>query len=327
MENTASRAEGGAIEKSGAPRCGASRKGGLSRHNQFERKRTFTGLVMLIPTTVFCTLFIIVPVIRVFYLSFMNWNGISTEKTFAGFSNYARLPSTEGFWEMAKGTIIYALGVTVFTIIISFILAMALDQKGRGRLNRSVMRSLWFFPCLLGLAIVGILWHIMYNYSNGLINSIIKMFGGKPVNWLETYGVTRWAIIIASVWSQIGLCIIVFLAGLQSIPTDLYEAAAIDGASPRQRRWKITVPMMAPAITINVLTTNITAFKMYELPWIVSNGMPGYSTRLLTQRIFFYAFQGMDYGIGSALSVVLIIIITIISLVQLVFLRKREDVY
>lgn len=297
------------------------------KHSKFENKRTLTGILFLIPTTVLCTIFIIVPLFNVIQYSFYSWNGISAHMDFVGLANYNALPTTEGFADMAQATVVYAFGSTIMIVALAFVLALALDKKGKGRVNRGLLRSAWFFPCLLSGAVVGILWRIMYNYNNGMINTIIKQLGGTAVNWLETPGVTMWAIMIATVWAQVGLCVIVFLAGLQSIPTDMYEAAAIDGASSGQLRRKITIPLMAPSITINVLTTSIAAFKMYELPYTISQGLPGYTTRLLTQRIYFYAFEAMDYGIGSALSVMLILIITLISLIQLFVLRKREDIY
>ena len=171
------------------------------------------------------------------------------------------------------------------------------------------------------------LWRIMYNYNNGMINKVIVAMGGDPVNWLETRGLTNIAVIIGSTWVQIGFCVIVFMAGLQSIPQDLYEAAAIDGAVPRQQLFHITLPMMASSITINVITTTIAGFKAYELPYNISKGMPGKSTLLMTQRIFFFGFQDFDYGLGSALSVFLLLIIAAISLIQLIYLKKREDIY
>ena len=174
---------------------------------------------------------------------------------------------------------------------------------------------------------MGIIWHIMYNYNSGLINYLLNAIGLESVNWLETYGVTMLAVIVASVWIQVGMCAIIFLAGLQSIPRDMLEAAELDGTNRWQRETKIVLPIMAPSITINVITTSIAAFKAYELPFTVSNGLPGYSTRLLTQRVYFYSFETNKYGIASALSVLLVIVITVVSLLQLIVLKKREDIY
>lgn len=136
---------------------------------------------------------------------------------------------------MMLATVTFAIGVTAITIIVSFLAALALDKRGRDRLPRGLMRALWFFPALLSGAVVGILWRIMYNYNNGVINKIITSAGLPAVNWLETRGVTNIAIIIGAAWVQIGLCVVVFLAGLQSIPQEMYEAASIDGATPSQQ--------------------------------------------------------------------------------------------
>lgn len=300
---------------------------GRARHSRFERSRVRTGVVFLIPATLLCALFIVVPLINVIRYSFFEWNGISEHMTYVGAENYRALPSTEGFWQMSLATIVFAFGSTALVIVLSFLVAMALDSKNRGRISRGLFQTMWFFPCILSGSVVGIVWRIMYNYNNGVINAILKALGLHPVNWLETYGLTNFAVILASVWAQMGLCIVIFLAGLQSIPTELHEAAAIDGASAGQARRHIVVPMMAPSITINVLTTSIAAFKMYELPWLISKGLPGYSTRLLTQRIYFFGIESGKFGISSALAVLLILIITAISLLQLVVLRRREDIY
>lgn len=292
----------------------------------WQQRRTVAGILFMLPFLLITVIFIIYPLFDVIRYSFYNWNGIGKPK-FVGLDNYIMLPSTEGFWAMAQATLIYAVGVTVFVVVAGYLLALMLDKNGRGRINRTLLRVLWFFPCLLSGIIVGIIWHIMYNYNSGLVNYLLNMLGFESVNWLETYGVTMLAVIVASVWVQIGMCAIIFLAGLQSISGDLLEAAEIDGANKWQREIQIVLPIMAPSITINVITTSIAAFKAYELPFTVSNGLPGYSTRLLTQRVYFYSFETNKYGIAAALSVLLIIVITVISLFQLIVLKKREDIY
>lgn len=292
----------------------------------WQQRRTVAGILFMLPFLLITVIFIIYPLFDVIRYSFYNWNGIGKPK-FVGLDNYIMLPSTEGFWAMAQATLIYAVGVTVFVVVAGYLLALMLDKNGRGRINRTLLRVLWFFPCLLSGIIVGIIWHIMYNYNSGLVNYLLNMLGLESVNWLETYGVTMLAVIVASVWVQIGMCAIIFLAGLQSISGDLLEAAEIDGANKWQREIQIVLPIMAPSITINVITTSIAAFKAYELPFTVSNGLPGYSTRLLTQRVYFYSFETNKYGIAAALSVLLIIVITVISLFQLIVLKKREDIY
>ena len=302
----------------------SSRAGRLT---QLERNQRTTGIFFILPSLVLCAIFMVVPLINVIRYSLTDWDGLSKTYNFVGLYNYMHLHEIEGFGEMMLATVTFAIGVTAITIIVSFLAALALDKRGRDRLPRGLMRALWFFPALLSGAVVGILWRIMYNYNNGVINKIITSAGLPAVNWLETRGVTNIAIIIGAAWVQIGLCVVVFLAGLQSIPQEMYEAASIDGATPSQQLKNITIPMMASSITINVINTTIAAFKAYELPYLISKGLPRHSTLMLTQTIFFFGFQAFDYGRGSALSVVLLLIIALISLVQLVVLRKREDIF
>lgn len=282
---------------------------------------------MLIPAILLCFIFVIVPLVDVVRYSFTDWDGIQSTMNNVGFENYKKLPEMEGFSNMLIATFTFAFGNTFITILVSFITALALDKKGKGRLPRNLVRALWFIPSLLSGTVVGILWHIMYNYHNGVINTVIAALGGGKVNWLETYVVSNIAIIVAAAWVQIGMCIIIFLAGLQGISDEIYEAATIDGANEKQKLTNITIPMMAPSITINVITTTITAFKAYELPYFITKGMPNYSSMLLTGRIGFYAFNAGKYGYGSALAVLLILIITFFSLIELLILRKREDIY
>lgn len=292
-----------------------------------ERTHTNACRIMLIPAILLCFIFVIVPLVDVVRYSFTDWDGIQSTMNNVGFENYKKLPEMEGFSNMLIATFTFAFGNTFITILVSFITALALDKKGKGRLPRNLVRALWFIPSLLSGTVVGILWHIMYNYHNGVINTVIAALGGGKVNWLETYVVSNIAIIVAAAWVQTGMCIIIFLAGLQGISDEIYEAATIDGANEKQKLTNITIPMMAPSITINVITTTITAFKAYELPYFITKGMPNYSSMLLTGRIGFYAFNAGKYGYGSALAVLLILIITFFSLIELLILRKREDIY
>lgn len=254
-------------------------------------------------------------------------SGFKPTAEFVGLKNFAAVFHIDGFSDMIIATIIFSVSVTALVVVGGYFIALALDAKGKGRINRSLMRTFWFFPCLLSGIIVGVIWRIMYNYNGGVVNFILKNIGLEKINWLETRGVTMVAIIIAQVWSMIGLTVVIFLAGFQNISEDLYDAAKLDGASYWQMQRKVVFPLMAPSVTINVLTTNIAAFKAYELPFTISQGLPGYSTRLLTRCIYFYSFTTNEYGIAAALSVILIIVIAGLSLLQLKFLKKREEVF
>ena len=298
------------------------------KKKSYLKQRINQGTLFCMPAIVLTALMVVAPLIYVVYLSFHDWNGsIKKEPVFVGLEKYINLPKTVGFADMLKFTLFFAIVVTFLVVGISLVMAFALDKPKGKHVNRSFLRACWYVPALIGGTAVGIVWRIMYNYNNGIMNELVKMMGGQPVNWLETIGVTNWAVIVAQVWVMMGMCIIIFLAGLQSIPQELYEAATIDGATAMQQRMKIAIPMLAPSITINFITTSISAFKAYELPYTISKGLPGYTTHLVTQMIRQATFDSMDYGRGAALSVLLLVIIFAIQLIQLVVLQKREEVY
>lgn len=271
----------------------------------------------------------LIPQLFVVVLSFVKWNGSRSQPMkYVGLQNYIKLTKMQGVPDMIKFTFIFAISVTLLTVIISMLVAFALDKPANHKcINRSFLRSCWYIPTLIGGVAIGIIWRIMYNYNSGLVNAFLKLFGINPINWLEDYGVSGIAVIVAQVWVNLGVNIVVFLAGLQSVPTDIYEAATIDGAGKWQQRLKITIPMIMPTITVALITTSIDAFKAYELPYTITKGMPGYSTRMVSQMIQEYSISGLQFGPGAALSVLLTVLILVIQFVQLYALRKKEESY
>ena len=296
---------------------------------KYMQDRVRTGTLFLVPATIMVFLMMLIPQLFVVALSFVKWNGSRSQSMkFVGLQNYLKLGHMQGVPDMVKFTFIFAISVTLLTVLISMLVAFALDKPvGHKGVNRSFLRSCWYIPTLIGSVAIGIIWRIMYNYHSGLFNALLGVFGIAPVNWLEDYGVSALGVIIAQVWVNLGVNIVVFLAGLQSVPVDLYESATIDGASNLQQRLHITIPMIMPTITVALITTSIGAFKAYELPYTITKGMPGYSTRMVSQMIQEYSISGLQYGPGAALSVLLTVLILVIQLIQLFALRKKEESY
>ena len=299
----------------------SSRAGRLT---QLERNQRTTGIFFILPSLVLCAIFMVVPLINVIRYSLTDWDGLSKTYNFVGLYNYMHLHEIEGFGEMMLATVTFAIGVTAITIIVSFLAALALDKRGRDRLPRGLMRALWFFPALLSGAVVGILWRIMYNYNNGVINKIITSAGLPAVNWLETRGVTNIAIIIGAAWVQIGLCVVVFLAGLQSIPKSLIEAAAIDGASPWHRFWTIVFPLLSPT-TFFLLVINVVYafFDTFGIVDATTKGGPGKDTAILVYKVYYDGFKALDMGGSAAQSVVLMAIVVTLTVIQFRFVEKK----
>ena len=295
-------------------------KGSMST---LERSRRITGILFCLPALALLLVFVLYPLGRLIVGSFTDWKGYGTTSNFIGLENYAKLGQIQYFKEMVIATIFYVVADTILKNVLSFTLALSLDKKGKGRVNRSVMRTIWYLPALLSGIVTGICWHIMYNYNNGIINQLLSSAGLEKVNWLETRGLINVCIVVAALWAGVGSTCIIYLAGLQGISTELYEAATIDGADESQVIRHITVPLMAPSITINVMTTSIGAFKAYELPAKIGVG-PSESAKLIASKIVDLG-SGSYYGRGLALAVILTAVITAISLLQLYYLRKNEE--
>ena len=298
-----------------------------SNRSEFMRSRIQQGNLFLLPALLFTTALMTAPLVYVIILSFNKWNGSKAEALkYVGFDNYIKLWDMAGFKDMAKFTIVFSVATTFLVVILSLLLAFALDTPtDRKHVNRPFLRSCWYIPTLIGGMAVGIVWRIMYNTNNGIINTVLSVFGIPKIDWLQTHGVAGIAVIIAEVWVMLGLNIVIFLAGLQGVPQELYESAELAGATKWQKRIFITLPQIMPTITVVLISTSIASFKAYELPYTITQGMPGYSTRLVTQMIQEYSFQDLNYGAGAALSVILTILIIIIQLVQLVVLNKKEE--
>ena len=154
------------------------------RYSPLERTRINSGLIFILPSVILCLLFMIWPLIEVIRYSFTDWNGVAPTYNYVWFENYKKITQIDGFKEMMIATVTFAIGTTILTIVISFIIALALDKKGKGYLPRGLMRSLWFLPALLSGTVVGMLWRIMYNYNNGVINKMLVAAGAEPINWL-----------------------------------------------------------------------------------------------------------------------------------------------
>ena len=242
-----------------------------------------------------------------------------------GLDNFTRFFTSPFFGRLVRNTLLLSFELLLFGFPAPIILALLINEVHHKGFKKSV-QTLTYLPHFISLiVVVGMITD--FSMTSGLFNDIIVFFGGERSPLLQNPALYRTIYVLSDIWQQVGWGSIIYLSALSGVDAQLYDAASIDGATPSQQLKNITIPMMASSITINVITTTIAAFKAYELPYLISKGLPGHSTLLITQRIFFFGFQAFDYGRGSALSVVLLLIIALISLVQLVVLRKREDIF
>jgi ABC-type sugar transport system permease subunit len=291
----------------------------------FEKKRVLSGILFLLPITLIMLVLLILPVLQTFWLSLRDWNGISAQSKFIGFENFRALLKADSLRQTLLNTLeLFALGAVLINGV-ALAAAVALDRKGL--VHASAYKILYFLPTVLSPVVVALIWRAMYFADWGVIDTVLRYAGLSSLSrvWLGEPGTVMISLIVAYAWYQIGTALVIYLAGLQSIPVELYESAMIDGAGRLQQFRAITVPLLAPAITINVLFAVVNALKTFDFPFALTEGGPQYFSRVVTLQIYFYAFRGIKYGLGTALSVVYTLFILLLSIVLVRVLGRKEE--
>ncbi|MGH3500644.1 MAG: carbohydrate ABC transporter permease [Nocardioidaceae bacterium] len=276
------------------------------------------------PAIVLYAFIVLVPSARGAWLGFTSWDGLSAVKHFVGLANFREIlhdPASRG----AVGhTLLIAISVTVIQNGVGLFLALGVNSRIK---SRNVLRVFLFAPAVMTPVIVGYLWKFILA-PHGVLNSILVKAGGESwaQNWLGSPSLVLWAVVGVIVWQFSGYSMAIFLAGLQSVPPELIEAATVDGAGPVQRFWYIVRPMLAPAITINLMLSIIGGLKLFDQVYILTGGGPGHASETLSTLIYKNAFQFNEFGYGVALALVLAIFVAFISGAQYRLLRRQERV-
>jgi len=280
----------------------------------------------IFPVFFLYTVFVIYPAIRSLYLSFFNWNGIAPVKKFVGFKNYIQLFLHDTVFVVAlKNNILWTIGSLAIISGLGLVFAVVLNQRIRGRY---VFRGILYFPYILSGIMVGMVWNWMYHPSMGLINDILGAIGltSLQIPWLATRATALPAIFLAALWQSIGFSMVIFLAGLQTIPQEQYESAKIDGASAFRCFKDITVPMLRETFIIVFATTLIGSFKVYDIVYVMTGGGPAQSTQVLALWMYLKSFYYYNIGEGAALSWVMIIVIMSVAIPYIKFMTKESHV-
>jgi multiple sugar transport system permease protein len=284
-----------------------------------EKEDFWTGLVCLFPTVVVTLVFVVVPVVFSFYLSFHQWNILKPEKPFVGFDNYVRMFQTDEFWGALKHTVLYAVGVVPIGLVISLGMALLLNQRMAGL---SIYRTAYFLPVVTSTIVVAVVWTWLYNPYYGLINMVLKSIGIAQPGWLTDPKWALPAVIIMSIWKNLGYHMVIFLAGLQSISPVYYEAAAIDGAGGLDKFRHITWPLLRPTTALVVMTSVIFSFQVFGPIYVMTGGGPMRSTTVLLYYIYQRGFEFKEMGYASAVAWVLFAIIFSLTLIQFRYSRR-----
>lgn len=291
---------------------------------QFRLKKELPYLVFVLPAFALYTIFTIIPLISSFMLSLTSWNGYSLENLkFVGLSNYSGMFSDEAIRISIKNTLIYASAVPFFITLFAIPLSLALNSN---MLTKNLQRSIFFFPSVPSAIILGYVWgYMMSPMDNGILNIFLGKFGIRPVMWLADPNMALVSMIIISIWAGTGWHACIYLAGLQGISAEYYEAARIDGAGKFSMFKYITFPMLAPAMTISVMLNITGSLKVFDLPFTLTQGGPGYATMMMTQMIIKRGVVEKLYGKATAMAVVFFVIILLITTIQLSLMKRREE--
>lgn len=274
--------------------------------------------LFLLPSLMGFLVFIIYPVFYSLGVSFTDWDLINPMK-FVGIKNYQSLVNDSTFWESLKNTFLFIIGYLPSVMIIGLLVALLLNSK---LCLKPVFRGVYFLPVVTSWVAVSLVWKWLFNPKYGLINYFLTMIGLHGPNWLNDPKTAMLAIIITSVWKDIGFIMVLYLGGLQNISVSLYEAADIDGADKWHQFWKITLPMLKQTTFFVSMISLINSFQVFDQVNIMTAGGPGDATTVLVQNIYNSAFKYSEMGYAAAMSWILFLIILVVSVVQMWGERK-----
>jgi multiple sugar transport system permease protein len=268
--------------------------------------------LFLLPYLLIFTIFRLGPSVAGLFMSFFKWNLIGKAK-FSGLSNFQRLIHDPNFYISLKNTLVFLVITLLPLIILSLLLAVLLNQKLR---FRNAVRVISIIPYVLIPAVVGIMWNWLYDNNFGILNYYIKFIGLRPVEWLTN---EKWALLsvaVVTIWSFLGYNMVLYLAGLQGVPGEIYEASMIDGATKWQTFIKITLPLLKPTTSMIVTLTLINTIQIFDHIFVMTNGGPGTSTLTLVQYLYGTAFQNYDIGYGATIEVAVLVILMLLIKLQ-----------
>ncbi|TDF92546.1 carbohydrate ABC transporter permease [Paenibacillus piri] len=278
-------------------------------------------IVFVSPAVLFFTLFILLPFFRAIVFSFQDWNGISSEIKWAGWSNYKRLLHDTEHMKSFAFTLKYVVVTTVFVNLAGFGLAFVLNMALK---TRNALRTAFFLPHVIGSLVIGFIWQFIITQGFPQIASLTGLAVFSK-NWLSIPGYAFWSLVLVSVWHYAGYLMVIYLAALQGIPKDLLEAAQIDGANRWNRMRTIIIPLIMPAITVCLFLAISHGFKLFDLNFALTKGGPFGTTESLALHIYLDAFTKNEYTYASAKSVVFFLVLASVTVVQ-VFVLKRKEV-
>lgn len=299
-----------------APKLSAPRR----RARAAQKKGFGTPLWFAVPALAFFTAIVAVPTILGVSYAFTDWDGLSPVPAFVGFTNFVELFKQPQTIQALGNTLLIALCVTVFQNAIGLALAAGVNSRIK---SRNVLRTFLFAPVVMTSIIVGYLWQFLF-VPNGPIARLAELVGIENLNMFGNPDTAIWGVIIVVIWQHAGYSMVIFLAGMQGIPEEINEAAALDGAGAWQRFIHVTWPLLRTPLVINITLSLISSFKLFDQVIATTQGGPGYATQTLSTLLYFEAFQFNQFSSGIALGVIVFILTAVIAFSQMRLFRDRN---
>ena len=286
-----------------------------------EKQRAILGYCFTLPSFLGFLVFVVIPVVWALVISFQKYNIFTGATSFIGTDNYKAILTEPRALQALLNTLWYAVFCTVFNTLTGLLLALAVNSEAAKRIS-VIFRAIYFFPSLIGLTFVAVIWQVFFQTDFGVLNYYLGKIGIPAIGWLSNQHISKIAVLILDVWKNAGLSMLLILAALQSLSKDIIEAAEIDGAKPVRCFISVIFPMISPTVFF-VLVMNLTgALRLYESALVLTNGGPGNSSLSLVMLITEKSFTSMNYGQGTALSMLLLIFIIIVTAIQFVGSKK-----
>jgi len=286
-------------------------------------KKEFPYLLFVLPAFILYTIVTIIPVLTTFVYSFTNFNGMSHNYNFVGLQNYIKVFTTNNVTSSFINSIVYGFVTPIVVTVLAIPLALLLDSKMK---TRNIQRAIFFFPAVISSLFLGYIWNFILSPSDfGLINSIRISLGQGKLLLLADPHMAMILLILANVWCVTGWHACIYLANIQMIDKSYYEAAEIDGAGGFAKFRTITLPFLAPAMTVSVMLLLTGSLKAFDLPFALTNGGPGYATTMVTQTIITEGINSDRVGFASSMSFLFLLVISFFALFQVRIMRRREE--
>lgn len=279
-----------------------------------------TPYLFLLPALAVLGIAVFYPAFQAFSLSFTQYDlDLTQAPQWVGLKNFQKLFNDKVFWQTIRNTFLYLIGVVPILVIVPLGLAILVNQKLRGI---RWFRIAYYTPVIISMVVAGIAWKALYA-SDGILNQLLKIGGFTDgIPWLTSPDLALWSVMLVTIWKGLGYYMVIYLAGLQGIPVDLYEAAAIDGSDGWQKHWDITIPLMRPYLSLVAVISSISAMKVFEEVYIMTQGGPLNHSKTVVYYVYEKAFQDLEINYASAIGLVLFLFILILSIINLKISRN-----